>query len=79
MALFEVESLSFSYPQNEKKALDSLNITIDKGEFVAICGKSGCGKSTLLRHFKTVLTPFGKREGDILFHGVPINEATLKE
>ncbi|MFZ2537639.1 MAG: energy-coupling factor transporter ATPase [Oscillospiraceae bacterium] len=79
MALFEVENLSFCYPESEKKALDSLNITIEKGDFIAICGKSGCGKSTLLRHFKTVLTPHGKRDGEILFHGAPVEKADLKE
>ncbi|MEG2001334.1 MAG: ATP-binding cassette domain-containing protein, partial [Evtepia sp.] len=36
-------------------------------EFVVLCGKSGCGKSTLLRQLKTVLTPHGTQNGEILF------------
>ncbi|MEF9988769.1 MAG: ATP-binding cassette domain-containing protein, partial [Christensenella sp.] len=47
--------------------------------FVVLCGKSGCGKSTLLRHFKTVLTPFGKREGGISFHEKPLEDTEQRE
>ena len=37
-----------------------------------LCGPSGCGKSTLLRQMKTVLTPHGRRTGEILFEGMPL-------
>jgi len=32
----------------ETVALDSINLTVDKGEFISVMGPSGCGKSTLL-------------------------------
>lgn len=35
----------------EKKALDDVNLTINKGEFVGIIGHTGSGKSTLIQHF----------------------------
>lgn len=69
METFRIEQLAFSYPNMEKLALKNINLNIESGEFVVICGKSGCGKSTLIRHLKTVLTPYGKREGDIYFQG----------
>ncbi|WP_419726668.1 ABC transporter ATP-binding protein [Terrisporobacter petrolearius] len=69
METFRIEQLAFSYPNMEKLALKNINLTIESGEFVVICGKSGCGKSTLIRHLKTVLTPYGKRQGDIYFQG----------
>ena len=74
MACFEIKNLSFSYP-GAPEALQHIDLTIENGEYVLLCGKSGCGKTTLLRHCKTVLTPHGKREGEILFHGKPLEEA----
>ncbi|MCC5909118.1 MAG: ATP-binding cassette domain-containing protein [Clostridiaceae bacterium] len=77
METYRIKNLSFVYPKMEKKVLDNINLQIDGGEFVAICGKSGSGKSTLLRQLKTVLTPHGKREGEIYFHGKPL--ATIED
>ena len=79
MAYIEVKNLTFQYPDVTKDALDEISLQIEQGEFVVVCGKSGCGKSTLLRHFKTVLTPFGTRQGEILFEGKPLEEADLRE
>lgn len=41
----------------EVQALDHINISIYKGEFVAIIGTNGSGKSTLAKHFNALLTP----------------------
>jgi energy-coupling factor transport system ATP-binding protein len=41
----------------EVQALDHINISIHKGEFVAIIGTNGSGKSTLAKHFNALLTP----------------------
>ncbi|WP_313133010.1 ABC transporter ATP-binding protein [Anaerocolumna sp.] len=67
MELFNIQDLSFSYPLQEKKALENISFSLEAGEFVSICGRSGCGKSTLLRHLKPVLTPYGTKEGKIFF------------
>lgn len=79
MALFEIKDLNFTYPDAEKPAIENLNFSIDAGEFVVICGKSGCGKTTLLRHFKTVMSPYGKREGEIFFEGERLENVSMRK
>lgn len=70
MEILHIENLSFTYPNSEKKALDEVNLSINSGEFVVVCGESGCGKTTLLKMLKKELTPFGKRSGKIYYNGI---------
>jgi energy-coupling factor transport system ATP-binding protein len=75
MENFRIENLSFSYPTSkDKKSLDNVSLRIEKGEYIVLCGKSGSGKTTLLRHLKTVLTPHGKRTGEIYFNGTSLKD-----
>lgn len=78
MALFEIRNLTFTYPEAKAPALQEVNFTIEQGEFIVICGKSGCGKTTLLRHFKTALTPYGKRSGEIRFCGDVLEQVSVR-
>lgn len=75
----KIKNLIFSYPNSKKTALNNINLTINQGEFVTICGKSGCGKSTLLRHLKPILTPHGKTSGEIYFDGKSIYDLSDRE
>ncbi len=77
--IIEIQDLSFAYPREETRALDHIDLNIEEGEFIVLCGKSGCGKSTLLSHLKTPLTPHGKRKGQILFDGQNISEMENRE
>ena len=42
METFAIRSLDFTYPNMKKKALDSIDLCINEGEFVVICGLCGC-------------------------------------
>lgn len=74
MACLEIRHLSFTYHGKEEPALSDINLTVESGDFVLLCGESGCGKTTLLKLLKKQLAPAGRCEGEILFHGVPIGE-----
>ena len=75
MAHFEIRNLTFSYAAAKgRHSLENVSLSIEQGEFLVLCGASGSGKSTLLRQLKAVLTPSGKRSGEVLFHGVPLSQ-----
>ena len=58
----EIKNLSFSYNE-ERKALDNINLNIDKNKKYAIVGESGSGKSTLI---KLLMRYYNDYEGNIL-------------
>ena len=53
--MIKVQNLTHYY--NKELALDNINLSIEKGKFVAIVGESGSGKSTLLSILSTLLQP----------------------
>ena len=80
MAHFQIKDLSFSYPTAKGKlSLDGVSLSIGKGEYIVLCGKSGSGKTTLLRHLKSVLAPHGRKSGEILFNGTPIEQVSQRD
>lgn len=68
--MLKTENLFYSYDNDENKieaVLDNLNLSIKKGEFVAVLGHNGCGKSTLAKHFNGLLMPLG---GNVYVGGI---------
>ena len=78
MEILKVENLSKTYGKNEAKvdALKNINLSINKGEFVAIVGPSGSGKSTLLHLLGGVDKP---SEGKVYINDVDIYNLKEKE
>jgi iron complex transport system ATP-binding protein len=69
-AFVEARGLTASY--GVTRALDGLDVTISRGEVVALLGENGSGKSTFLRVVARIVAPNG---GDLLLEGQPL--ATL--
>lgn len=66
--LIEIRNLSHVY-ENGKKALNDVNLTIKRGEFVAIIGQNGAGKTTLAKHLNQILQP---TTGSVVIDGADI-------
>ena len=67
--LIEAKDLSFTYPERQNRALENLNLTIQKGKKVAILGKTGSGKSTLLQ---LLVRNYDANQGQLFLAGKPI-------
>ena len=68
----QVDHISYTYMTHtslEKKALDDVAFTLEKGEFVALIGHTGSGKSTLAEHLNGLLHPMA---GKVLVDGVDL-------
>ena len=63
---FEYPNINADNPHTEEPALKKINISVNKGEFVAILGHNGSGKSTLAKHMNALLIPTG---GTIIING----------
>lgn len=64
MYILEAKNISYTYPQMQEKALESVSLKIEKGSYTAILGENGSGKSTLGKIIAGILSP---DEGEIIF------------
>lgn len=72
MPVLELKNLSFVYGQGtpfEKRAVDDVSLSINKGEFIGIIGHTGSGKSTLVQMLNGLIKP---TEGQVLLDGEDI-------
>lgn len=78
MSLVEVKDLYKIYNpgENEVRALDGINLTVEKGEFLAIVGQSGSGKSTFMNMIGLLDIP---TSGTYLLDGIDVSSMTDDE
>lgn len=72
--LIILDKVNYVYSEGsgfEKKALDDVSLTIDKGEFIGLIGHTGSGKSTLTQHLNGLLRA---TSGNIYYDGQDIYE-----
>ena len=71
MALISIKDLSKSYGSGDKRVdvLKGINLTVEKGETIAVLGASGVGKSTFLNILGALDRPTG---GEVLYNGEAI-------
>ena len=70
--MIKVKNLTHYY--NNDKALENINLEINKGEFICLVGESGSGKSTLLSIISTLLKP---KKGELFFEN--LNYKNIKD
>lgn len=70
----EYRNVSFSF--GNEAVLKNINLTVNRGEMIAIVGASGGGKSTLVNLLERFFDP---TEGEVLIDGVNIRDMSLKD
>ncbi len=60
------------------KALDNVNISVQRGDVHAVCGENGAGKSTLIKILSGIY-PYGSYIGHILFEGKEIKAKSIND
>lgn len=74
MEILSIKDLTFSYPNKENFALQNVNLSINSGDFVVVCGQSGSGKTTLLRMLKKEIAPYGEKQGIVYYKGEDVEK-----
>ncbi|GAK04439.1 osmotically activated L-carnitine/choline ABC transporter, ATP-binding protein OpuCA [Geomicrobium sp. JCM 19037] len=67
--LLEFKDVTKTFDGSKKPAVNKLNLTIEKGEFVVFIGPSGCGKTTTMKMINRLVEP---SEGQILVDGTNV-------
>ncbi|MEM2904869.1 MAG: ATP-binding cassette domain-containing protein [Candidatus Bathyarchaeia archaeon] len=81
MPIIQLEDLAYSYAGSERKALDNVSLSVERGEFILLTGPSGCGKTTLCRCLNGLVPHFygGQVEGKALVAGHDVLSTPIHE
>ncbi len=76
--MLDVRDLSFAYPDG-RQVLFGVNLSVTRGERVAILGPNGAGKTTLVLHLNGVLGVGGDAAGTVAVENLTVAKPTLRE
>ena len=80
--MIHFENYSFTYGKEAgKSGIHNIDLTIDQGECILLCGASGCGKSTLIRSINGIIPHLisGESEGNVYVNGLNVQETEMYE
>ncbi len=80
--MINLKDVSFSYVGSERESgIKNINLTVNEGEVVLLCGESGCGKTTVTRLINGLIPHYyeGQMSGEVLIGEQKIHELPLHE
>lgn len=76
-----IKDLSFAYKDTEQGFLKDLNLEIERGQTVLICGGSGCGKTTITRLVNGLIPHYyeGSLQGEVRVNGIDTASVQIED
>ena len=81
MSVITVEKLRYRYPHTKELALDGIDFSVEKGEFIGIIGENGAGKSTLSQAIMGLVPQFykGAYGGKVMVDGLEAGKTPVAQ
>ena len=79
--MIRIDHVTFSYGEENENAggVHDINLTVEDGQCVVLCGESGCGKTTITRLINGLIPHYyeGKMNGEVWVNGAKVSEQSL--
>ena len=79
--MIKIDHISFSYGEENENTggIRDIDLNIEDGQFVVLCGESGCGKTTVTRLINGLIPHYyeGKMTGEVWVNGAKVSEQPL--
>ena len=79
--MIKIDHISFSYGEESENTggVRDIDLNIEDGQFVVLCGESGCGKTTVTRLINGLIPHYyeGKMTGEVWVNGAKVSEQPL--